>query len=235
VFTVPHVTLGKDERMVLPVAEYSLPYQDLFTLDLPFAAPREVRTSSGAASEAARLLAAPNVMHKVRLTNTGQHPLTTAPALVFRDGRVLAQGMMTYAGTGGRSDITLTAAVDIQAHRTETETKRTPAALRWDGDEYAQVDLTGKVVLINRRTSPVVVEVVRHIVGSVDTADHGGVFRKANAMDPSEGFTPGDVAQGYHWPGWWWQVNPVGRITWNVELGRGETVDLGYAWHYYWR
>jgi len=236
VFTVPHVTLRKDERMVLRVAEYSLPYQDVFTLDLPFAPPREVRSSlSGAAAEAARLLAAPKVMHKVRLTNNGPHPLTTAPALVLRDGRLVAQGMMTYTGTGARLDLALTAAVDIQAQRTETETKRTLGALRWDGDNYAQVDLAGKVSVTNRRSGTVVVEVARHVVGGVDSADHGGVFRKANAMDPGEDFTRNDHGPIYPWPGWWWQVNPVGHITWDVKLEPGQSVDLGYTWHYYWR
>jgi len=43
VFNVRHITLKKGERMVLPIAEFSLPYKDVFTLDLPFAPPPEVR------------------------------------------------------------------------------------------------------------------------------------------------------------------------------------------------
>ncbi len=41
VFEVQHVTLKKGERMVLPVAEYMLPYRDVFTLDVPFTPPME--------------------------------------------------------------------------------------------------------------------------------------------------------------------------------------------------
>ena len=45
VFTVRHITLKKGERMVMPVAEYSVPYKDIFALDLPFAPPPEVRSN----------------------------------------------------------------------------------------------------------------------------------------------------------------------------------------------
>jgi hypothetical protein len=132
-------------------------------------------------------------------------------------------------------DLALTAAVDIQAQRTEMEAKRTLGALRWDGDNYAQVDLAGTVSVSNHRSASVVVEVARHVVGGVDSADHGGVFRKANAMDPGEDFTRNDHGPIHPWPGWWWQVNPVGHITWDVTLEAGQSVDLGYTWHYYWR
>ena len=50
-------------------------------------------------------------MHKLRLTNNSKYPLTTAPALILRDGRVLAQGMMTYTATGADVDLAITTAV----------------------------------------------------------------------------------------------------------------------------
>ena len=39
VYTVEHVTLKKGQRMVLPVSEFELGYRDVYTLDIPFAAP----------------------------------------------------------------------------------------------------------------------------------------------------------------------------------------------------
>ena len=107
VFTVPHVTLKRGERMVLPIAEFTLPYKDVFTLELPFGPPPEVRANlnNEQQRELARLFSAPKVMHKVRLTNNSKYPLTTAPALIIRAGRVLAQGMMTYTATGASVDL----------------------------------------------------------------------------------------------------------------------------------
>jgi hypothetical protein len=50
--------------------------------------------------ELMRLLAAPKVMHALRLKNRSEHPLTTAPALIISGDRVLAQGTMTYTPRG---------------------------------------------------------------------------------------------------------------------------------------
>jgi len=66
--------------MVLPVAEFTLPYKDVFTLELPFAPPPEVRGNFGGEQqrELARLFNSPKVWHKLRLTNNSKYPLTTA-------------------------------------------------------------------------------------------------------------------------------------------------------------
>src|SRR4029078_1971567 len=98
IFTVHHVTLKKGERMVIPVAHFTLPYKDVYALDLPFAPPPMVmrQFDTERQYELAMLMNAPKVMHKIRLSNTSDYPLTTAPALVVAGQRVLAQGMMTY-------------------------------------------------------------------------------------------------------------------------------------------
>jgi hypothetical protein len=90
VFTVEHITLKKGQRMVLPITEFKIKYSDVFILDLPFGPPPEVRHrfNNDQLSKLAGLLRGPKVMHKIRLENDSMYPLTTAPALVFRDGRI---------------------------------------------------------------------------------------------------------------------------------------------------
>ncbi len=237
VFKVGHVTLKKGARMVLPVAEFTLPYKDVHTLDIPYALPPEVRGlgNQSAEAEIARALAAPHVEHKLRITNTSEYPLTTAPALIMRDGRVLAQGMMTYTAVKAVTDLKLTTAVDIKVKRSETETGRTPDALTVSSDKYGRADLTGKVTLTNYGAKEAAIEVRRYIVGHVGKADSGGVAENldiysddgAAAADPWRHWLP--------WPGWWRQVNGVGRFTWKVNVQAGESVELGYTWHYFWR
>jgi len=102
VFTVEHVTLKKGQRMVVPIAEYELRYEDVFVLDLPFGPPPEVghRLNNDQQAKLAQLFHAPKVMHVIRLSNSAECPLTTAPALILREGRVVAQGMMTYTAAG---------------------------------------------------------------------------------------------------------------------------------------
>jgi len=241
VFTVRHVTLKKGERMVLPVAEFTLKYRDVYVLDLPFAPPREIRGNLNGEQqrELARLLAAPRVMHKIRLVNNSPHPLTTAPALLLRQGKLLAQGMMTYTSIGGATDLSITAAVDIKAKKKDVETGRTPNAVVYQGDRLARVDLAGTVTLTNLHGQPVEVEVVRHVLGNVDSADRDGVVERLNVLE-DDGVDGGAVYSGYpswwawySWPHWWSRHNGVGRITWTLRLDTGQSADLGYKWHYF--
>jgi hypothetical protein len=97
------------------------------------------RFNSQQQAELARLFRAPKVRHKLRLNNVGPHPLTTAPALILRGERVLAQGMMTYTPRGAESDLDTTTAVNVLVRKDERETGRIPNALNWQGSSYARV------------------------------------------------------------------------------------------------
>jgi hypothetical protein len=240
VFNVPHVTLRKGERMVFPIAEFTLPYKDVFALELPFAPPPEVRGNFGNEQqrELAKLFNAPKVIHKIRLTNKSKYPLTTAPALLVRDGRVLAQGMMTYTSTGANVDLTVTTAVDTQVKKSEVETKRTPNALNENGSSYSRIDLAGKLSLTSHRAQPVELEVTRYVLGTADSAGQNGKIEKINTYENGEYLSGGDYPYWwgwYGWPNWWSYLNGVARVTWTVKLAPEESVDLDYAWHYFWR
>jgi hypothetical protein len=236
VFTVKHVTLKKGQRLVMPVTEFVLPYKDVYVLDIPATPPPEVRGNMGSEQEAqmARMLAAPKVVHKVRLTNKSVQPLTTAPALIFRDNTVLGQGLMTYAATGSDEDLPVTTAVDIKVKKTETQTQRTPNAATFNGHQYFKMDLAGKIALTNYRTTAVDLEVVRHVLGNVDTADHDGAVEMVNML---EDFGAGEHPtwwNQYQWPYWWNHFNGMGRVTWKFSLDPGKSIDLGYTWDYFW-
>lgn len=239
-YTVRNVSLKKGQRMVLPVAQYTLDYKDIFTLDLPFAPPPELsgHINDAQRAEIARLLSAPKVQHKIRLTNSSKQPLTTAPTLIVNKGRVLAQSMMTYTSAGGQSDLTVTAAVDVKMKKNEKEVKRTPNAAAWNGDQYWRIDLSGSIHLTNSRAATAELEVVRHVMGNVGEADHDGQVEMINVLE-DDSFVPTATARyphwwsWYNWPTWWQHFNGVGRITWNLKLKPGEGVDLKYTWHYY--
>ncbi|MBI3948079.1 MAG: hypothetical protein HY321_19335 [Armatimonadetes bacterium] len=239
-FTVKNVSLKRGERMVVPVSEYALKYRDVFTLEVPFGPPAELRRSVNTSQQAEleRLLNAPRVMHVARIGNTGKHPLTTAPALIVAGERVLGQGMMTYTSAGGEVDLGITAAPDVKVKKSEKETGRAPRALTHNGDAFARVDLQGTLTLTNYRAEPAEVEVTRYVLGHVDEADHNGKAEMLNAFEDGSGLAV--PAQPYwwgwySWPSWWSQVNGRGRFTWTVTIEPGKSVDLGYRWHYFWR
>jgi hypothetical protein len=240
VFTVAHVSLKRGDRMVLPIAEFTLAYKDIFTLELPFGPPPEVRgnLNNEQQRELARLFNAPKVMHKIRLTNNSKYPLTTAPALIIRQGRVLAQGMMTYTSTGASVDLPITTAVDFQVKKSEVETKRTPNAVEENGNRYSRIDLAGKVTVTSHRTRPTELEITRYVLGAADSAEADGKVEKMNMFENGDYLASGDYPYWWNWYGWpyWWNYfNGIGRITWKLTLDPDQSKELGYQWHYFWR
>ena len=236
VFTVEHVTLKKGQRMALPVNEVKMPYKDVYVLNVPGLPPPEVwrEWRNREQFEAARLAARPKVMHTIRLSNKGKCPFTTAPVLITRDDKVIAQGMVTYTAAGADVDIEVTAAVDISVTKTENELKRTPSAAVWQGQQYGRVDLAGTIKLTNRRDQDVDLEITRVVLGNVESADHDGKVEMVNVLEEDDASAARLLAPyRSEWPHWWGHFNSVSRITWTLPLKAGQTVELNYKWNYF--
>jgi hypothetical protein len=240
VFKIKSLSLRKGERTVVHVVEYTISYEDIFVLDLPFTPPPELRANNSQQAELQRLFAAPKVMHKIRLQNKGAYPLTTAPALIMRESSVIAQGMMTYTAAGASTDLPLTAAVDIQMQRSERESKRIPNALEQGSVVYARIDMEGKITLINHRKTSAKVEINRYVLGTADQANEGAKINRLNVFDDTEAALPypqwwSHWWSWYGWPSWWHQFNGSAQITWGLDLAPGKSANLEYKWHYFWR
>lgn len=226
--------------MVVPVSEFTIPYHDIYVLDLPYAPPREVfqQFNTQQQAELARLFNAPKVLHKMRLTNKNDAPLTTAPALIFRQGRLLAQGMMTYTAVGADTDLDMTTAIDIQVKKVDKKTKRTPNFMNLNGYSYSRVDLAGTVTVTNRLGMPIDLEINRQVLGDIDEADHDGNILRAGTLDEDQYLRAMNAPYWwgwYSWSDWWSRANSNAQVTWKVKLEPNKNVDLGYAWHYFWR
>ena len=240
VFTVKNVTLAKGQRMVLSVSQQTVDYKDVYSLDIPYMPPVDLRhqVHTNQTAELAKMMAAPKVMHNIRLMNGNVQPFTTAPALVMKDGKVLAQAIMTYTPKGGSVDLTLTAAVDIRVKKKDREAKRTPNAKSYDGNSYWRIDIASSIALTNYSNKPIEVEVTRHVLGNLDKADDKVKAEMVNLLEDDDGLHVSNrpVWWGYYsWPAWWGQFNGVGRVTWTAKLEPGKSEEQSYAWHYYWR
>ena len=240
IFSVHHVSLKKGERMVMPISEFTLKYRDVYTLEIPFTPPQEVWSNFNGSrqTELAELFRAPKVVHKIRVVNDSAYPLTTAPALILRDQRLLAQGMLTYTAIGAESDLDITTAVDIRVEKSETETTRTPNAATWQGDQYGRIDLEGTISLKNFSKQAVEMEVSRHVLGHVAGVSDHGQSEMVNVFE--DGAYSAAVHQPYwwswfSWPYWWYHFNSIGRITWNITLEPETPLELTYSWYYFWR
>jgi hypothetical protein len=243
VFTVAHLTLKKGDRMVVPITSFTIPYADVYTLDIPVTPPPEVwqTFATQQQTEIARLARAPKVIHTLRISNTSDFPLTTAPALLMRDDKVLAQSLVEYTPIHGSLDLPLTTAVDIVIKKTDHESKRTPNAVGWNGEEYTRIDLTSAITLTNHRNTPVLLEIKRSLLGQVDTADNDGHPDMLNPFE-DDSYLPTATADDqpgwwnwYSWPNWWSHFNGIGQVTWKATLDPGKDLTFNYTWHYFWR
>lgn len=237
VWTLRDVTLKKGERMVLPIAAFELPYRDLYRLDVSFAPPMEVRQGlqSQQLVELARLMAAPKVRHVLRLTNAGDAPLTTAPALVLVDGKLLAQGTMLYTPRGGATDLEINVAVDVKVDTDERETKRDPGPFRLGDDNYARVDIAGAITLTNRKTKAIDVEVTRRALGLADTVGQGGTQKQLDLVQAWQGGSTSPWWGWWSWPHWWFQRNGFAEFRWTATVPAGGEAKFEAGWHYFWR
>lgn len=242
VFNVRHVTLKKGQRMTLPVIETTMKYHDIYTVDLSFTPPHELRSNGSITEQQQELLRAmnrPKAEHKIRLTNETKYPLTTAPALILSGGKLVAQAMMTYTAAGGETDLRLTTAVNIKIKKTDKEVARTPNAETYQNGVFGRVDLSGTITITNYDSSPADLEVTRNVLGNVAKADHDGVPEMVNVFE-DDSFAPRDYQSPfwwgwYSWPYWWNHFNGVGRVSWKVTLNPAQTIDLGYTWNYIWQ
>ncbi|HEY0072768.1 MAG TPA: hypothetical protein VGB77_01610 [Abditibacteriaceae bacterium] len=236
VFTAKNIVLKKGERMSFPLAQYELQYKDVYTLQTPAQPPIEVYRNFNyeQQNQVNQSLAAPKVMHQIRLSNTGTQPLTTAPALIESNGRLLAQTLMTYTASGGRSDLDLAPAVDVTVKRLENETKRTPNALKWQDDNFTRVDIGGRLVITSYRNEPITLEVTQQFIGTVEKAQ-SGVIRKLGLGDDDGGMASTNL------PAWWnyhngdWRaVNGLSSVKWTLIVPAKKSLELPYTYHYFW-
>ena len=238
VYTLRHVTLKKGQRMAVAVKLFDLKYEDVFTVDIGMAPPREVQRNYNyqQQAEVAKLFLAPKAIHKLRLTNTSKSPITTAPALILSSNQVLGQGMTTYTSPGGTLDLPITTAVDIQVKKTDKETGREHNAANWQGTMLAKISLDGAISLTNNRAAPARIEVTRHVLGNVTETDHDGRVEMQSVFE-DDSLGPHAYPEWwgwYAWPVWWQHFNSVAKITWKLDLEPGKTAELKYTWNYYW-
>jgi hypothetical protein len=235
VFAVPSVALHRGGRLQLRVAEWQLEFRDIYKLDLKATPPRELadQTDARLRTELAKMLAAPKAVHHLRLTNKGPHPLTTGPAALFKDGRLLGQALLTYTAKGGTTDLAMADAVEIRVKREDRQTQLEHRVVAFGHDNYTRISFAGEIALTNFSTRAVELEVTRDVFGLIGTVENG----EARQLEPGEAIeaTTGYGYWGWSWPWWWHATNGLGRARWKLTLEPGKAATLKAEWAYYWR
>ncbi|MHA7813396.1 MAG: hypothetical protein ACX94C_08400 [Phycisphaerales bacterium] len=240
VYTVEHITLKRGARMVVPLVSYEVGYESLYRLEIPARPPFEMSHSIPAQSKTAieRALSRPTPTHVLRIVNNNErgYPITTAPALVLSDGRTLAQGMLTFTAPGGTSDLEVGKGVEIGVEARETEEERELKAVRWNNHDYARARVGFVSELTNRKDKPVRMEVVKIAFGERPQAGQGAQIEMLSPYDPRLGNEhEWNWWHGYSWPWWWSRFNGMTRISWDVTIEPGDSVEVEASWGYFWR
>ncbi|MFM7321591.1 MAG: hypothetical protein ACKO5K_08725, partial [Armatimonadota bacterium] len=229
VFPLKGVKLARGERAAYPIARSTVPYRDVYRLDLPPVA-ETTSVPPGGDPVVARAASRAKVRHFIRLENRSPQPFTTAPALLFSRGRMVSQATLTYTPRGASSELSLADGIEVTAERIDRETGRTPDALVRDGTRYARVDMESEIRLASRLPGPVRIEVVRGVAGTIDTVDDGGTARSVDVFG-GEPLPPG------------WSLVPllaerarlsgVGQAQWSLDLVPGIPRTLRVRWHWF--
>jgi len=239
VFTIDHITLKKGQRMVTPLVEYELEYEDIYTLNVSFRPPLEMRRNfnSNQHLQLAREFHAAKAIHKIRLHNKSRYPITTAPATIFKNNTILSQSMTRYTSIGGKGDLEVTTAIDIKVKSTNKQSGMTPNAVKLSGHNYNKIEMQGEISLTNYKTKPVKIEIKRTVLGNIDSADNDG--RTSQLGHGYDGMAFEDGLPYWwnwcSWPWWWYHFNSIGKASWDMELEPNKEVKLNYNWHYFWR
>lgn len=205
-YTQPGVTLKKGDRARYTVFTGSVPYEHVYEWAVP---------DTMSINEEGYRRDAPNnqdlgtqVWHSLRLTNSTDHPWTTAPAFVVNGPMPVAQDVLQYTPTGGKSTLKLTVATDVRAEQSQTEVSRTPVEITRRSFEEVVVD--GKLSVKNWKKKDVRLIVTKSLVGEVRTAGQDGKVRKTVRSLTAN--------------------NPSSEIRWEFDLPSGAEKELNYTY-----
>lgn len=236
IYHQPEITLKKGERMLIQLLETTVSYEDIYTWDIPALPPRELWRYGNhqQLEQMLRSLTGAEVVHKLRLKNTGEQPWTTGPATIFKDSAPLAQQLLTYTSVNNTVDVAVTTATDLNTRKEETEDRR-ENNVNIAGNDYIQAFIKGKLTVHNYKDRTVRLIVKRKALGIITQASHDGVIRQVSVAE--EAVPNSWQYRWWYWGSWpWWlRINSFSEVSWELELAAGDTVNLEYEYNYYYR
>ncbi len=203
-YPLENVTLAFGETGYYPLFSQRVPHEDVYTWEIPDYVD-EYDQYRGPDAQQRQI-----VWHSLRLTNETGMPWTTAPAETMQDGRILGQSTLNYTARGAETLLKITQALGIAAEELELEINREPGAQNVRGNRYDRVTVQGTLTMRSHLDREVTVEVKKTLTGEVqETSPQAEVEKLAAGLQ---------------------QANPRSRLTWELPLPPGETVEMTYVY-----
>jgi len=154
------------------------------------------------------------IWYSLRLKNDTGMPLTTAPAITFREWKPLGQDMIKFTPVGGENILRVSPATEVIGTHTLEEKAREAVSLRMNGSTYTfdLITVEGTLKINNVKKQPVAMVITRNINGEVISATDGGKIKREGLNLQS--------------------VNPNSIVKWNVTVPSGEK-EIKYTYKVY--
>jgi hypothetical protein len=206
-YTLPKVTLKRGERLYRPLFQHTADYRHLYTIDLP-----DLSGEYTSNVRQGRPSTPPETIHVLEFRNTSGQPLTTAPALVLKNGEVIGQDQIDYTPAGDTVELQVGKALDIQSEEQSEQLQRERGAVvgRDGNHRFDRLTVKSTVTVVNRTSRSIDLRMRKATYGEIVSADNGGQSRTV----------PAGVSE----------PNPGLRIEWNLKLQPGERRVVTYAY-----
>ena len=204
--------LKKGERTSLRLFSLTIPATEVFewtVMDPPRPAGDEYSARLSLGQDLSS-----GVWYSLRLKNETGMPLTTAPAITFRDWKPLGQDLIRFTPIGGENILRVSPATEVIGTHTLEEKTRETVILKSNGSNYTfdLITVEGTMKIRNVKKQPVEMVITRNINGEVISATDNGKIKR-------EGFNLASI-------------NPNSVIKWNVTVPPGEK-EIKYTYKVY--
>jgi hypothetical protein len=211
-YKTDQLDLKKGERTSLRLFSLTIPATEVFewtVMDPPRPAGDEYSARLSLGQDLSS-----GVWYSLRLKNETGMPLTTAPAITFRDWKPLGQDLIRFTPIGGENILRVSPATEVIGTHTLEEKTRETVILKSNGSNYTfdLITVEGTMKIRNVKKQPVEMVITRNINGEVISATDGGKIKR-------EGFNLASL-------------NPNSVVKWNVSVPPGEK-EIKYTYKVY--
>lgn len=193
-YPVKGFSCARDETISIPLFSKKLPYEHIMTWDVPNTGQHANNINE--------------IWHCVRITNTFDNPLTTAPIQFVSNGRFAGQDILKYTPQGKKGTVRISKAMDISGIDKENVKSQQP--IDFLGYRRVKTTVDGELTATNYSGKPITIQVSKTLLGLV-----------TNSSDESTSSQSLTMQDG---------MNPMSTIKWEATIPAGEKKTFAYSY-----
>lgn len=224
VYNLPKLSLGKGDRIAVPIFTTKSPYRDIYTWDVHLTKQDNAAAPSGAGINSPLVLSKNEVWHQIVLTNNTNVPWTTGAAMIMQGNQPLAQELLTYTAPKDEVRVPVTISVDTRPSIEEKEINRELKAIQWEGYQYARIERELKLDLCNHKPIEIETEITLRVGGKVTKATNDGQITLGSY----------NAADWVHYAGHP-AVNNSSTVVFKAKLKPGDKLEPTVTYHFFTR